>query len=443
MAFGAKSEARKVSAAEAAALVKSGMWLDWGFGLCQPDKFDAALAARKDELRGVKLRVCLSMRPRQVLECDPDGTHFQWFNWHFSGYDRKHHDAGRCNYIPMNFGEVPDWYRRFIDPTDILVLKTAPMDENGYFNFGMSSTYSYATAERARCIVVEVSEHAPVVFGEQSAIHVSQVDYIIDEGSDPLPELKNPPVSDIDRKIATLIAAEVEDGACLQIGIGGMPNAVCSMLKEAGVKDLGIHTEMLGDGLVDLIEAGMITNARKRTNPGKSVFTFAGGSRKLYDIIHRNREIHVYPVDYTNLPHNIMQNDKVVSINNTTQIDLQGQAASESAGTRHISGTGGQLQFVRGAYASSGGKSFICMSSTYDKKGEPQSRIVSQLTPGNIVTTPRVDTMYVATEYGIVNLKGKSVSERATALISIAHPKFREELERDARDKNIICKGFV
>ncbi len=235
----------------------------------------------------------------------------------------------------------------------------------------------------------------------------------------------------------------MEDGACLQIGIGGMPNAVCSMLKEAGVKDLGIHTEMLGDGLVDLIEAGLITNARKRVNPGKTVFTFAGGSRKLYDIIHRNQDIHVYPVDYTNLPHNIMQNDKVVSINNTTQIDLQGQAASESAGHRHISGTGGQLQFVRGAYASHGGKSFICMSSTYDKKGEPQSRIVSMLTPGNIVTTPRVDTMYVATEYGIVNLKGKSVSERAKALISIAHPKFREQLERDAREKNIICKGFV
>ncbi|HKP24747.1 MAG TPA: acetyl-CoA hydrolase/transferase C-terminal domain-containing protein [Dongiaceae bacterium] len=444
MAFqGQQGEARKASAAEAAGLVKSGMWLDWGFGLCQPDKFDAALAARKDELQGVKIRVCLSMRQRQVLECDPDGTHFQWFNWHFSGYDRKHHDAGRCNYIPMNFGEVPDWYRRFIDPCDILVLKTAPMDENGFFNFGMSSTYSYATAERARCIIVEVSEHAPVVFGEQSAIHVSHVDYIIDEGSDPLPELKNPPVSEIDRKIAALIAAEVEDGACLQIGIGGMPNAVCSMLQEAGVKDLGIHTEMLGDGLVDLIEAGLITNARKRVNPGKTVFTFAGGSRKLYDIIHRNQDIHVYPVDYTNLPHNIMQNDKVVSINNTTQIDLQGQAASESAGTRHISGTGGQLQFVRGAYASHGGKSFICMSSTYDKKGEPQSRIVSMLTPGNIVTTPRVDTMYVATEYGIVNLKGKSVSERAKALISIAHPKFREQLERDARDKNIICKGFV
>jgi acyl-CoA hydrolase len=444
MAFhGQQGQARKISAAEAAKLVKSGMWLDWGFGLVQPDRFDQALAARKDELTSVKIRTCLSMRARAVLECDPEAEHFQWFSWHFSGYDRKHHDSGRCNYIPMNFGETPDWYRRFIDPVDILIIKTAPMDEQGFFNFGMSSTYSYATAERARCIIVEVSEHAPYVFGEQSAIHVSHVDYIIDEGSDPLPEIKNPPISEIDRKIAANIAAEVEDGACLQIGIGGMPNAVCTMLKEAGVRDLGIHTEMLAEGIIELIEAGLVTNARKRLNPGKTVFTFAAGSKKQYDLIHRNHEIHAAPVDYTNLPHNIMQNDNVVSINNTTQIDLQGQAASESAGHRHISGTGGQLQFVRGAYASHGGKSFICMSSTYDKKGEPQSRIVTTLTPGNIVTTPRTDTMYVATEYGTVNLKGKSVAERAKALISIAHPKFREQLEREARENNIICKGFV
>jgi acyl-CoA hydrolase len=439
---GQQGQVCKVSAVEAAALVKSGMWLDWGFGLCQPDRFDQALAARKRELRGVNIRSCLSMRARAVLECDPDGEAFQWFSWHFSGYDRKQHDAGRCNYMPMNFGEMPDWYRRFIDPCDILVLKTAPMDANGRFNFGLSAAYSHATAERARCIVVEVSEHVPQVFGDQNSIHISQVDYLIDEGGDPLPELSNPPVGEIDRKIATLIAAEVDDGACLQIGIGGMPNAVCTMLKQAGVRDLGVHTEMLGDGLLDLIEAGLVTNARKRLNPGKSIFTFVGGSRRLYDRVHRNELLQAYPVDFTNLPHNIMQNDQVVSINNTTQVDLQGQAASESAGHRHISGSGGQLQFVRGAYASRGGKSFICMSSTYDKKGQPQSRIVSTLTPGNIVTTPRTDTMYVATEYGLVNLKGKSVAERAKALISIAHPLFREQLEREARQNNMLCKGF-
>jgi acyl-CoA hydrolase len=435
--------AREVTAAQAAALVRSGMWLDWGFGLTQPDRFDHALAARRDELSGVKIRGCLSMRPRAVLECDPHGDHFLWFNWHFSGYDRKQHDLGRCNYIPMNFGEVPDYYRRFIDPVDMIVIKTAPMDADGYFNFGGASTYCAAIIERAKCVVVEVSEFAPHTYGEENAVHASHVDYIITDGSDPLPEIKNPPVSEIDRRIAGLIAAEVEDGACLQIGIGGMPNAVCSMLKDAGVKNLGVHTEMLTDGIIDLYEAGLVTGARKTLNPGCMVFTFSAGLKRQYDAIHRNKDILSYAVDYTNLPHHVMQNDKVVSINNTTQMDLQGQAASESSGHRHISGTGGQLQFVRGAYASKGGKSFICMSSTYDKKGHPQSRIVLGLTSGNVVTTPRTDVMYVVTEYGMVNLKGKSVAERATALISIAHPDFREDLTRQARAHNLIPKGYV
>lgn len=434
--------AKEMTAAEVAALVRSGDWIDWGFGLTQPDKFDAALAARKDELKSVRIRGCLSMRPRAVLECDPHGDHFLWFNWHFSGYDRKQHDLGRCNYIPMNFGEVPDYYRRFIDPVDMVVIKTAPMDADGYFNYGGASTYCAAIIERAKCVVVEVSEYAPHTYGEENAVHVSNVDYIINEGSDPLPEIKNPPVSEIDRKIAGLIAAEVEDGACLQIGIGGMPNAVCSMLKDAGVKDLGVHTEMLTDGIIDLYEAGLVTGARKKLNPGRMVYTFSAGLKRQYDAIHKNKDILSYAVDYTNLPHNVMQNDRVVSINNTTQMDLQGQAASESSGHRHISGTGGQLQFVRGAYASKGGKSFICMSSTYDKKGHPQSRIVLSLTPGNVVTTPRTDVMYVVTEYGIVNLKGKSVAERAMALIAIAHPVFREDLARQARVQNLIPKGF-
>jgi acyl-CoA hydrolase len=249
-------------------------------------------------------------------------------------------------------------------------------------------------------------------------------------------------VSEIDRRIATLIAAEIEDGSCLQIGIGAMPNAVCSMLKEAGVKDLGIHTEMMVDGMVELFEAGLITGARKAVDPGKAVYTFALGSRKQYALINDNPDILCRQVDYTNLPHIIMQNPRAVSINNTTQMDLQGQAASESAGHRHISGTGGQLQFVRGAYAAPEGKSFMCFSSTYTQNGKSESRIVVELTPGNVVTTPRTDIMYVATEYGMVNLKGKSVAERALALISIAHPEARESLEREAREKGLVPRWF-
>jgi acyl-CoA hydrolase len=269
-------------------------------------------------------------------------------------------------------------------------------------------------------------------------VHLSEVDFIIEGDHQPCPELPNPEPTEIDRTVARTIAAEVEDGACLQIGIGGMPNAVCCLLMESTVKDLGIHTEMLTDGLGLLYRSGKVTGSRKTLDPGKIVYTFALGSAALYATANRNPHMYCHQVDYTNSPHMIMQNDKVVSINNTTQIDLQGQAASESDGLRHISGTGGQLQFVRGAYASKGGKSFICLSSTYVKKGERRSRIVFSLTPGNIVTTPRSDVMYVVTEYGMVNLKGKCVAERAKSIIALAHPDFREDLERQAYEHRLI-----
>ncbi|MEZ5925594.1 MAG: acetyl-CoA hydrolase/transferase C-terminal domain-containing protein [Hyphomicrobiaceae bacterium] len=434
--------AKVISAEEAAGLARSGMWLDYGFGMGQPDLFDKALGQRTGELRDVRIRNCLSIRPRAVLEDDPDGQSFGVLNWHFGGYDRKHHDNGRVSYNPINFGEVPDYYRRFIDHVDIACIKVCPEDENGIFNFGGACTYQEAMLERAKVVIVEVSAALPYVFGPRNGIHKSRVDFVIQGDNAPITEINNPPVTDVDRKIATLIAAEIEDGACLQIGIGGMPNAVCSMIKEAGVKDLGIHTEMMVEGMIDLYEAGLVTGARKAYDVGKMVCTFALGSRRQYQFIDRNPVIECQPVDYTNLPHNIQKHDRVVSINNTTKMDLQGQAASETAGFRHLSGTGGQLQFVRGAYASKGGKSFVCFSSTYDKQGSPQSRIVCEFRPGEVVTTPRTDTMYVVTEHGMVNLKGKSVPERAQALISIAHPSFREPLEREAREKGIMPRWF-
>jgi acyl-CoA hydrolase len=421
--------------------VRSDTWLDYGIGLCQPDVFDSALAARAAELSNVKIRSCLSLKPRAVLEVDPEGRHFHSFNWHFSGYDRAKHDAGRCNYIPLNLGEVPDYYRRFIDPVDIVVLKTCPMDEKGWFNFGAINLWHRSIIERAKTVIVEVSAGLPYVYGEKNAVHVSEVDHIIEGDQGPAAELRNPPPTEIDRAVAHRIAGEIEDGACLQIGIGAMPNAVCCLLLESGERDLGVHTEMLTDGIVDLYKAGSVTGARKTLNPGKVVFTFALGSQALYAAIDRKDDMMCCPVEYTNAPHVIMQNDNVASINNTTQVDLQGQAASESDGHRHISGTGGQLQFVRGAYASKGGKSFICLASTYEKRGARKSRIVLNLTSGNIVTTPRSDIMYVVTEYGMVNLKGKSVAERAKALISIAHPDFREGLERDAYENRLIPRG--
>jgi acyl-CoA hydrolase len=437
----ASAPARAISAEQAASLVRPGMWLDYGAALGQPDAFDKALADRKETLESVKIRSCLSMRPRAVVEEDPKGEHFFLFSWHFSGYDRKKHDAGRCTYMPLNLGEVPDYYRRFLPPVDIAVIKTCAMDEMGYFNFSVANLWHRAVVENARVVIVEVSRGLPYVYGVENAVHASEVDYIIEGDDAPAPELPNPQATEIDRAVARHIAGEIEDGACLQIGIGGMPNAVCALLLESGVRDLGVHTEMLTDGIAELYKAGRITGTRKTLDPGKIVFTFSLGSSATYAVADRNSDLCCNPVDYTNSPQIILQNDRVVSINNTTQIDLQGQAASESDGHRHISGTGGQLQFVRGAYASKGGKSFICLASTYCKGSESRSRIVLNLTPGNIVTTPRSDCMYVVTEYGMVNLKGKSVAERAGALISIAHPGFREHLERQAYEHRLIPRG--
>jgi acyl-CoA hydrolase len=433
--------AETISPQQAASLVKSGMWLDYGATLCEPDVFDKALAARKHELENVKIRTCLSMRPRAVIEEDPEGKHFHLFSWHFSTYERRKHEVGRCNYTPLNLGEVPDYYRRFLDPIDIVILKTCPMDDGGYFNFGPTSLWQRTVVERAKLVIVEINRDIPYVFGKDNGVHLHEVDYIIEGDHQPCPELPNPEASEIDRTVARRIAAEVEDGSCLQIGIGGMPNAVCALLMDSGVKDLGIHTEMLTDGLGLLYRSGRVTGSRKTLDPGKVVYTFSLGSLGLYATANRNPDFYCQQVEYTNSPHIIMQNDKVVSINNTTQIDLQGQAASESDGHRHISGTGGQLQFVRGAYASKGGKSFMCLSSTYEKRGERRSRIVFDLTCGNIVTTPRSDVMYVVTEFGMVNLKGKCVAERAKAIIGLAHPDYREELERQAYENRLIPRG--
>lgn len=429
-----------ISAAEAAHLVKSDDWIDYGITFNQPDVFDQALAARKSEVHNVKIRSAITMKPRAVLEADPQGEHFTWFSWHFSGYDRKKHDAGIAHYVPINLGETPDYYRRFIDPIDIAILKVRPKDADGVYNFGGTHLWHRAIVESAKTVIVEVNDNLPYVYGDLCGVHESEVDFVIDGDGEPVSELPQLPLSDIDRAIGGLIAAEIEDGCCLQVGIGGMPNAVCASLLDSAVRDLGIHTEMLTDAMADLVSAGRVSGSRKTLDPGKHIYSFALGGRRLYDTIDNNPDFYCCPADYTNMPHNIMKNDRAVAINSTTQVDLTGQAASESDGFRHISGTGGQLQFVRGAYAAPNGKSFICLPSVYEKGDIRRSRIVVSLTPGNTVTTPRVDTMYVATEYGMVNLKGQSSADRAKLLISIAHPDFREDLEREAREKGVIPK---
>jgi len=432
---------KTVSAEQAARAVKSGHWVEYGFGLGQPDLFDTALAARVHELERVKLRGCLAMKPRAAVEADPEGRHLAYLSWYFSGLERKLSDRGLCHHIPMNFGEAPDNYRRFAQ-VDVAALKCAPMDAHGYFNFGPSVTYHKAITETARHLIIEADASVPYVYGLECGVHISEVDQVIDAGAGVLPELTNPAPSPADQKVAELIAPEIENGACLQIGIGAMPNAVAELLAQSPVKELGVHTEMFVDSLISLYEAGKITGAHKKADRYQMTYCFAAGSARLYKFLDRNPACFAGPVDYTNLPHHIMRNDNVAAICNAAQIDLTGQACSESAGIRQISGTGGQLQFIRGAYASRGGKAILCLASTYERAGRRASRIVARIDDSNIVTTPRTDVMYVVTEYGIVNLKGKSVPERARALIGIAHPDFRGELERGAREYRLLPRAI-
>jgi acyl-CoA hydrolase len=439
--FESELKRKTISAGEAAALVKPGDWLDYGFGLGQPDHFDRALAARVKTLDRVKLRGCLALRPREVTEADSEARHVTYFSWYFSGIERKMHDRGLCHHVPMNFGEAPDYYRRFVD-VDIAVLKTTPLDARGFFNFGGAVTYHKALSEKARTLIVETDETMPYVFGVENVVHISQIDHVIDGGAGSLPELTNPPTGPIEQKIAGLIAAEIENGACLQVGIGAMPNAVCELLVDSPVTDLGVHTEMFVDSLMKLYQAGKVSGAHKTLDRFQMAYCFAAGSAEMYQFLDRNPACFAGPVDYTNLPHRIMCNERAVAICNAAEIDLTGQACAESAGLRQISGTGGQLQFMRGAYASRGGKAFLCLSSTYERNGRRQSRIVPRIADSNIVTTPRTDVMYVVTEYGITNLKGKSVPERARALINLAHPDFREELERTAREYGLLCPAL-
>ncbi len=439
--FNTLLQQKLVTPEKAAQFINSGDILDFGFGPCQPDLFDRALAARKNELSDVLIRMAITAVPRQVIECDPEQKHFHVENWHFSAYDRNRYDEGSVSYVPMNFGETPKIYREY-RRIDTVILKTTPMDKHGYFNFGLCNTYQKALCDVAKKIIVETSESMPITHGVENVIHISQVEAVIEGDNAALTELPSSTITDVDNKVAQYILNELDHGCCIQVGIGSMPNAVCSALADSSIEDLGIHTEMFIDGMVDLVAAGKVTGKQKNSFPEKIVYSFGMGSQRCYDFLDDNPMCLSLPIDQTNLPPNISANDKVISINNTMMIDLTGQAGSECVGHKHRSGTGGQLQFVRGAFESKGGKSFICLSSRYTKGAEAESRIKIAMPEGSVVTTPRTDTMYVVTEYGIINLKGLSVSERALALISIAHPDDRETLEREARENGLLPRRY-
>jgi acyl-CoA hydrolase len=431
-----------ISAEDAAGLVKSGMWIDYGAICGFPSLIDEKLAARTGELKNVKIRAEHSHT--QIPKADPAQESFVHNSWFMGKVERDYHREGACSYIPFGLSEGPRMYREWLkDEVDITFIEVTPMDENGNFNFGTSITRQKAACEVAKKVVVEVNEYQPWVFGGyDELVNISEVDYVVENHEYKIPEFPTPVATEEDRIIAGLLAEQISDGATIQLGVGAIPAVVGKLLIEHGLKDLGVHSEMFNDSMMELIEAGVVTGEKKSLNPGKAVHCFAAGSEKLYRFMDRNPELAGFPVDYTNDPYIIAKNKSQIAINSALRVDLRGQVCAESVGCRQISGTGGQLEFTRGAYMSEGGKAFICLHATReDAGGKTISNINPTLMSGDMVTVPASDVSHIVTEYGMVNLKGKSVWQRAKALISIAHPAFRDELEKAARELNFITRG--
>lgn len=426
---------------EAVKVIKSGDWVDYTVALGFPALLDEALARRRDELTDVKIRGNLIFGPIQAAECDPKREHFIYNSWHCSGYERKLSDRGLCNYIPMVFHNVVPYYRHFLH-VDVAMLAVTPMDRHGYFSLSCNTGTSKGIAEQADIVIIEINENLPrVAGGFDDVIHISEVDYIVEGEHGPLPEVPVNQPSATDRMIAENILPHIQDGATLQLGIGGMPTVLGKMLAQTDLKDLGMHTELCTDAYVDLHEAGKLTNRKKKVFPGKGVAGFAFGTKRLYEWLDENPGLSFCPLEFVNDPAVIGRIDNMISINGCISVDLYGQVSSESSGIRQISGTGGQLDFLNGASTSRGGKAFLCLPSTYtDKNGVKHSNILPYFN-GGIVTSPRSQVYFIVTEYGAVNLEGRTTWERAEALISIAHPDFRDELIKAAEAQKIWIRS--
>lgn len=426
-------QAKRKSPEEVAMYVKSGDVCACPTGLEEPTAICEAVAARamRGELTGVVHHATLSVKGGPFMKPELKGK-YDYVSWFTGGPGRKGIQEGIHTYIPNNYSTIPGLWRDVQPRLDVFYAEVSPMDKHGYFSCPMAGAEVVAMREKASIILLDVNDQMPRVMGD-CLIHISQVTALC-ESSRPLLVLNNPPLSDDDKKIGQMIADEVCDGATLQLGIGGIPNAVGVLLKDK--KDLGLHTEMFTDSMVDLLECGAVTNMKKPIHVGKTVATLAWGSKKMYDFMDDNPAFEMYPVSYINNPAVIAQHDNFVSVNSCVEVDLFGQICSESIGTKHYSGSGGQLDFVRGANMSKGGKGFIAMLST--AKGGTISKIKPILTPGSIVTTPRNEVDFLVTENGIVRLKGQTASQRAKMIISLAAPQFREELEYEAKKMNLI-----
>ncbi len=425
---------KRTTADRAVEFVQSNGRVFYGGNAAMPKALVRALAERARGLENVVVTHVLVLGEDPLAAPEMAG-HVRHHSLFVGPADRAAVNEGRADYVPIFLYQIPRIFSEGIFPLDVTMLMVSPPDEHGFMSFGLEALASRAAALNSRKVIVQVNENMPRVLGN-AFLHVSRVDAIV-EHTEPLPNLLPKPATEIERRIGANIRELITDGATIQMGIGGIPDAVFNSLD--GLRDLGIHTEMLSDGAMRAIERGIVTGARKTIHPGKAVITFSLGSDELYKFLDNNPMVEAHPVEYCNDPFVISQNENMVAVNSAIEVDLTGQVCSDSIGTRIYSGFGGQVDYIRGAARSKGGKPIIALpSSGAGKDGKLFSKIVPTLKLGAGVVTTRADVHYVVTEYGVAHLFGKNLRQRAEALISVAHPELREDLEKAARARNLI-----
>jgi acyl-CoA hydrolase len=420
-----------VSAPQALQAVKSGDFVYVHPGCAAPEMLLDALVARWQELKDVKIMHLMAMSRAEYVKPGMEG-HFRHIAFFTGKNVRQAINAGRADYMPVFLSEVPRLFYSQRVPVEVALIQVSPPDEHGFCSYGIGVDCTKAAAETAKVVIAQVNPNMPRVLGD-NFIHVRKISYFV-ESHDPILELPRVRMSPAFEQIGRNVASLIEDGSTLQLGIGGIPDAVLNFLRDR--KHLGVHTEMFSDGMVELVEEGIVTNEKKTLHPGKIIASFVLGTRPLFDFIHNNPIVEFHPTEYVNDPFIISQNYKMISVNSAIQVDLTGQVCSDSIGDEVYSGFGGQVDFVRGASRAKEGKAVIALLSTA-KDGEV-SRISTYLDEGAGVVTSRADVHFVVTEFGIADLHGKTLRERAKALIDIAHPKFREELEEGGRKRRLL-----
>ena len=431
MSVQALYQQKRMSADDAIRVIRNGDTIIVPTAVGEPPALLTALSEARRDFRDVEVSQILPVRKYAYFDRETV-EHVRHAAYFFSGASRPGGLEGWIDFVPAYFSEMPTLIERGLLPADVVFTLASPMDEHGYFSVSLAADYTMAAIAKARAVVLEVNPNVPFANGN-CHVHISQV-AALTESDEPILEVGLPKIGPVQEAIGKYVAEMIPDGATLQIGYGGIPDAVVMQLTEKS--DLGIHTEMVGDGIMTLVEAGVVNNRRKNYHPGKMLATFALGSKKLYQFMHRNPALEIHPVDFTNDPYLAGRNDNLHAINATMQIDFMGQCGSESLGFAPYSGTGGQADFVRAANRSKGGKSFIVLPST--AKDDTISRIVPTLSAGTHVTTGKNDINYVVTEFGVAQLRGKTARQRCEALIGIAHPDFRGELRAAARQMKLL-----